>query len=312
LKCIVFGGGGFIGSNLCAGLLQAGHEVRVFEYPHVPGQCPEHLLKHLEWIEGDITNPDDVDLAMAGCNVAFHLVSTCLPKSSNQNPVYDIESNLVATVRLLESAHRHKVGKVVFASSGGTVYGIPHIPLIGESHPTEPICSYGIVKLAIEKYLHLFYTLHGLDYVALRIANPYGIGQRVAASQGAVAVFLHRALNREPIEIWGDGSVVRDYIHISDVVSSFVACIEYQGPEKVFNIGAGIGRSLNDLVRVIGQVLEQPVNCNYNPSRQFDVPINVLDIQRAIDHLGWAPRMEFEEGIRDTLVWMRTLRLVPH
>src|SRR5262249_42060795 len=142
---------------------------------------------------------------LEGCQTCFHLVSTTLPKSSNADPVFDVESNVLATIRLLTQAIQTGLKKVVFVSSGGTVYGVPkQIPIL-ETHATDPMCSYGITKLSIEKYLHLFHVLHGLDYTVLRLSNPFGEGQRVHASQGAVAVFLGKVLRGETVEIWGDG-----------------------------------------------------------------------------------------------------------
>ena len=138
-----------------------------------------------------------------------------------------------------------RIRKFIFVSSGGTVYGIPQEVPIKESHPTEPICSYGISKLAIEKYMNLFHLLHGMEYCVLRLANPFGERQRVAAAQGAVTVFLDKALRNEEIEIWGDGSVVRDYFYVSDAVSAMTKALAYEGSSGVFNIGSGVGQSLN-------------------------------------------------------------------
>lgn len=306
MKCLILGGGGFIGANLSAGLTAAGHSVRIFEHPHTQGQQPSQIARYDEWVEGDFLNPTDVDDALEGCDAVFHLVSTSLPRSSNDNPPYDVESNLVSTLRMLESARRHRIGKVIFCSSGGTVYGVPRQIPISETHPTDPICSYGIVKLAIEKYLHLFHVLHGVDYRVARLANPYGQGQRLVASQGAVAVFLHHALNDEPIEIWGDGSVTRDYIHIDDVVAALLEMLRYDGPERIFNIGSGRGLSLNALMGEIGKILGRDVRHEYRPGRQFDVPVNILDIARAQQELNWSPRISLADGVARTLEWVRS------
>lgn len=304
-RVLVLGGGGFIGSNLCAGLLASGHKVRVLEYPHVRPQSAASLLKQVEWHEGDFTNPVEVDAAIQGCDLVFHLISTTLPRSSNENPAYDVESNLIATLRMLDSARRHGVRKVIYASSGGTVYGVPNEVPIPESHPTQPIVSYGITKLSIEKYLHLFYTLYGLDYCILRLANPYGRGQRVVASQGAIAVFLHKALRDETIEIWGDGSVTRDYIYISDVISAMLRAMGETGGHRLFNIGSGEGMSLNLILQHIQVAIGRDVRRKYLPGRSFDVPINVLDTHRAREVLSWRPETGIEEGIRRTLFWMQ-------
>ncbi len=208
-----------MGSHLCDALLAEGHSVRIFDRPNLKRFREFSADEQVEWVEGDFANQEDIARAVPDCDVIYHLVSTTLPKSSNDNPVYDVETNIVGTLHLLEVARKSTVRKVIFISSGGTVYGVPNSTPINEEHPTNPICSYGISKLTIEKYLNLYYTLYGLDYCVLRLANPYGERQRTTVAQGAVAVFLHRALRNETIEIWGDGSVVRDYIYVSDAIS---------------------------------------------------------------------------------------------
>jgi UDP-glucose 4-epimerase len=304
MKILVLGGGGFMGSHLCDALLHAGHQVRVFEYPGIKPLISPELMTSLEWIQGDFTNPAQVDMALQNCDVIYHLVSTTLPKSSNENPSYDIQSNVVSTLNLLESIRRHGIRKIIFLSSGGAIYGIPKEIPIKETHPTDPITSYGIGKLTIEKYLHLYKTLYGIDYCVLRLANPFGERQRVNTSQGAIAVFLHKALLGEEVEIWGDGSVTRDYIYIADVISAMMRALDYFGDTHVFNVGSGVGLSLNRVLNEIEVILGKPVSYVYLPARKFDVPINVLDIERSKTLLHWQPRISFSEGILRTLNWM--------
>jgi UDP-glucose 4-epimerase len=243
--------------------------------------------------------------ALIGCDVCYHLVSTTLPQSSNADPVFDIETNVAGTVRLLNHAVRLGVKKVVFVSSGGTVYGIPRSVPISEDHPTNPICSYGITKLAIEKYLHLYLALHGLEYTVLRLANPFGERQRIQASQGAVAVFMGKVLRGEKIEIWGDGSVVRDYVYIGDAVEAMVKAAGYRGDERVFNIGSGKGVSLNEILEGLEAVTGQKADRRYTAARAFDVPVSVLAVARARAALGWTPTTPFTEGLRKMMAWMR-------
>jgi UDP-glucose 4-epimerase len=295
MRCLVFGGNGFLGSDLCTVLLAQGYDVRVFERPLPKGSA---VPEGVEWYEGDFTNEHDVEEAIQGCDVIFHLISTTLPKSSNENPIYDVQSNIAGTIRMLNLAVKYHVKKVVFTSSGGTVYGIPHQDLITETHPTEPICSYGITKLAIEKYLYLFYTMYGLNYVVMRISNPYGKGLRANATQGAVGVFIERALSHKPIEIWGDGKVVRDYIHVSDVSTAMLAAIDYEGEHRVINISSGCGASLNDILNHIEGVLQRPVERTYQQGRAVDVPINVLSNKLAQQALQWHPQVSLYDGIR--------------
>lgn len=298
------GGAGFLGSNLADALLNGGGEVRIFDRPGIQPYRSFNPDEKMEWLPGDFNSVSDVEVAVQGIQIVYHLISTTLPKTSNDDPIFDVENNVIGTLKLLEAARRAGVEKIVFASSGGTVYGIPEQIPISEDHPTNPLSSYGIGKLAIEKYLRLYNALHGLNYSILRLANPYGERQRVKAAQGAVAVFLHKAMTGIPVEIWGDGSVVRDYIDVSDVVRAMVRVAEYEGEERLFNIGSGCGKSLNDILATIETILKRPVQRIYKPSRVFDVPVNVLDISRAEYNLGWRPQISFEAGVERFYHWL--------
>jgi UDP-glucose 4-epimerase len=299
-SCLVLGGAGFIGSHLAEALLQAGHRVRIFDRPHLD-RLPGFLQRReFEVFTGDFLNPRSLSPALEGSEIVFHLVSTTLPKTSNDNPMYDVESNVMGTLRLLELCRQQRVRKVVFASSGGTVYGVPRSVPIDESHPTDPTCSYGIHKLAIEKYLQLNHRLHGLDYCVVRPANLYGPRQRLDIAQGAVAVFLDRALRGQPIQVWGDGSVVRDYLYVGDAAEALVKAAAYQGEPKVFNLGSGVGTSLRQLIKEIEAVLGRALAVDYAAARALDVPANVLDASLAACHLGWTARTQLAEGLRRT------------
>jgi UDP-glucose 4-epimerase len=261
--------------------------------------------QQFERIEGEFTAAPEIARAIRGCEVVFHLVSTTLPNTSNLDPAFDVETNVIGSIRLLEHALRAGVKRVIFVSSGGTVYGIPALLPIPEEHPTFPICSYGITKLTVEKYLYLYRHLHGLDSVVLRIANPYGERQRTQGSQGAVAVFLGKALRGEPIEIWGDGSVVRDYIHISDVVRALLAAMVYTGHHRLFNIGSGSGSSLNEVIAAIEAATNVTPIRRYLDARPFDVPKSVLSIERAVSELDWRPTVSLPAGVALTANWLR-------
>ena len=304
-KCLVLGGRGFIGTHLINSLLSNGYQVRCFDRPNVLPMGNSHLFNHnFELVEGELTSEADMYKVLEGCDVCFHFISTTLPKSSNADPVFDIESNILGTVRFLNNAVKLGLKKIIFISSGGTVYGVPKQTPILESHPTDPVCSYGITKLTIEKYLSLFKQLHGLDYTVLRLANPYGEHQRINTSQGAVAVFLAKVLSSEPVEIWGDGSVVRDYIYISDVVDALMKSLDYEGDEHVFNIGSGRGYSINEVLDAIEKVTGKQSQRRYLASRVFDVPVSVLSIERAKTLLDWAPKVEFEDGLLRFSDWL--------
>lgn len=305
MKIAVFGGGGFIGSAICDRLLKKGHELRIFERPRVEPYRRFSEKEVVEWMAGDFLSVHDVTTAIDGVDTVIHLISTTLPKSSNDDPVYDVQSNLVASLQLLNAMVKKNVKKIVFISSGGTVYGNPVYLPIDEKHPTDPLVSYGITKLAIEKYLLMYQHFHELKTIILRVANPYGERQRIETAQGAVTVFAKKALFNEPIEIWGDGTVTRDYIYISDVAEAFVRAVDYDGENSVFNISSGKGVNLNELISLIENILGRQVWCKYCGSRPFDVPVNVLDSSLAQQELGWQPRMALKEGLCRTIEWLQ-------
>lgn len=304
-RCLVLGGGGFLGSTIVDRLLAEGCFVRVFERPRVAPFRAFHRDEPVEWVTGDLVSAHDVGAAMEGIDTVIHLVSTTLPKGSNDDPVYDVQSNLVGSLQILNLMVKGGVSKLIFVSSGGTVYGPPQRLPIDETHPTDPQVSYGITKLAIEKYISLYRRMHGLSTCVLRLSNPYGERQRVETAQGAVAVFLHRALRGEPIEIWGDGSVTRDYVYVRDVADAFIAAVRYRGDGAVFNIGSGRGTSLNELLAIMEATLGRPIERRYLPGRPFDVKANVLDGTLAARELGWTARTSIEDGIARTAAWMK-------
>jgi UDP-glucose 4-epimerase len=303
-RCLILGGKGFIGSHLVEAILLAGMSVRVFDKVGVQSLIPPRLSHQIEMFEGDFADPICLKTALDGCDICFHLISTTIPKTSNDAPGYDVQSNVLSTINLLEQARKTNLPKIVFLSSGGTVYGIPKYLPLNETHPTDPLCSYGITKLAIEKYLELYRSLYGIDYTVLRVSNPYGERQRLIASQGAVAVFLGRALNNEKIVIWGDGSVARDYIYIGDVINSLVNVMNYSGKEHIFNIGSGVSTTLLELTAAIESVVGKKLDLGFMPARSIDVPINVLDIKRAKSELGWTPKVKLNDGLLIMKKWI--------
>ena len=291
-KILVIGGSGFLGRNLLDSLLEAEKEVRCLDLTR-----PSDLDPRVEFTEGSFDSPSALGEALQGVDQVFHLASATLPKTSNDNPAFDISTNLQGAVSLLDEVVRHKVKKFIFISSGGTVYGIPEQLPVNENHPTNPLCSYGIVKLAIEKYLRLYTKLYGLSTCSLRLSNPYGKHQRIDTAQGAVAIFLNRALNGEPIEIWGDGGVVRDYLDVQDAVRSMILCLNASCEGTEINIGSGVGTSLNQLLDMVEIACGKPVKRIYKPARDFDVPEIYLKISKAEEILGWRPQVSLQEGL---------------
>jgi len=306
-KCLVLGGCGFIGSHIADGLLESGYKVRIFDKVNVDTQNIDHLIDGIEFLEGDFTNEVDVAQAVKGVDYIFHFVGTTLPKTSTDNPVYDIESNVVSTLKLLDQASKDKIKKVIFASSGGTIYGVPQSTPILEDHSTNPTCSYGISKLMIEKYLELYHMTRGLDYVCFRISNPYGDRQNPQSIQGAVAVFLGSVKDGKPITIWGTGDITRDYIYIKDIVPILIKALQIKVRWRIFNLGSGKGTTLNELVEIIKEVTQRDIEVTYSEGRPIDVQVNVLDISRVRKEFGFTPKTSIRDGIRNTWEWLNRL-----
>ncbi len=233
-------------------------------------------------------------------DVVFHLVSTVIPTNSNQHITQDIKANIVFSSVLFESCIRYKVKKVIFISSGGTVYGKDVSCPISEDMPTNPITSYGIQKLTIEKLLFLYNYMYGLDYRIIRLSNPYGPYQRPNGLLGAVTTFTYNALKGKPILVYGDGSVIRDFIYIDDVIKGIVNISNNETKYKVYNLGSGSGTSIKTLLNTVSSALSCSLNLIYKESRPVDVPVNYLNISRYEQEFGTLNSISLTEGIKKT------------
>jgi UDP-glucose 4-epimerase len=303
-SCLVLGGGGFMGTNLCRRLLASGHRVRAFgRHCRFP-----QGLRGAEWLQGDFSNPAAVAAALETCDVVFHLVHGSMPEAANLAMAMDLHHNVVPSIALLELCAKFGVKRVIFSSSGGTVYGRPAQIPTPENAPTEPICAYGISKLATEKYLALYEELQNLDFRVLRIANPFGPFQIAWKGQGFVAAAVARGLSDQPIEIWGDGSVVRDFVFIDDVIDAFEAAMGDRSSHRIFNIGTGQGQSLLEVVAAIEEALHTKLQIKWGPTRPLDIPISVVAIDRARHSLNWEPKTPFQTGLATTIEWTRQNR----
>lgn len=302
VRCLIMGGGGFLGVNLANALARQGAVVRAF------GRTPADRLaldERVHWSGGYFEDPAAVAEAARGQEIVFHLLSSSVPGSPGQKPVSDLETNVLGTLRFLDICNDAAVRRVVFASSGGTVYGPADRHPISETTPTHPISAYGVGKLAIEKYLALYHHLYGLEYLALRIANAYGPLQSALKRQGVVAAMLSHALAGKPLEIWGTGEVVRDFVHIDDVVSAFLWAATYDGPHRVMNVGSGTGLSINQVASDIEAMTgTAKVPRIYRAGRVADVPVNILDISLITRETPWRPRRLWLDGLRSTAAWM--------
>ena len=306
MNVLVLGGNGFIGSHIVDALCATHHAVRIFDRSADPWR---RQLDGVRYYTGDFTNSPMLAEAMQGVEVVVHLISTTVPSTSNLDPIADIQSNLVSTVQLLQLMEGAGVRRLVYLSSGGTVYGTPRRIPITEDEPLNPICSYGVVKVAIEKYLTMFEYLYGLKPLILRPSNPYGRRQGHMGVQGVVATFMHKVIAGEKITIWGDGSIRRDYVDVSDLARLCCMAIE-TGATGVFNVGYGTGKTINEVIEAIERVTGRKAHTEYLPARRFDVPEVVLDISKAKNAFDWQPEIDFDEGLSRYFTWLQAQEAV--
>jgi len=303
VKALVIGGCGFIGSHVVDRFIRDKWDVIVLD------RRPEKFRKPLptvQYIFDDFSNKVLLEEILSkDVDTVVHAASSVLPSQSNLDPQFDVQSNLLETLALLQCCVKCKVEKVLFASSGGTIYGRAQYTPIDEIHPTNPVCSYGVVKLSIEKYLQLFSQLYGLRFAALRISNPYGPRQDPRASQGAVAVFLLKVLTNEKLAIWGDGGVIRDFVYVEDIAELFF-CAANSDIGGVFNAGSGAGVGILDLISHIGATVGVKPQIEFLPARDFDVPTNVLNCTKAKTQFGWSPKISLHDGLTRSAKWQKT------
>lgn len=291
-RVLVLGGNGFIGSHLVEALVANGKRVRVL----TRSGCKHTQLIHgVDYRYADFADSASVAESLADVDIVIHLISTTVPATANLDPLADIHGNLLSSVRLLQQMRDLGVSRLVFLSSGGTVYGDAKSVPIPEEHERNPLSSYGIVKVAIENYIAMFCTQHGLRSLVLRVSNPYGPRQGHLGIQGVIPTFFQRIITGDEIRIWGDGSNVRDYIYISDLISFIVQSID-KDLTGVYNVGSGRGVSLRDVLSLIEEISGITAKVKHFPPRGFDVKRVVLDISKARQALDWAPVVSLREG----------------
>jgi UDP-glucose 4-epimerase len=268
-KCIIYGGGGFIGSHLCDKLLDEGYSVTIFDKLNFNKQNLTHNLSRIKIIEGDFNNEIDIRNSLKNIDVVFHLVSSTLPANSNDNPVYDVETNLISSLHLFDE------------------------------------CVINNIKKTIEDYLFMFNKIYGLEYNVFRLSNPYGERQNPFVSQGVIPVFLRKIIKNEKIEIWGDGEVTRDYIYIKDAVELIVKSIYINSSSKVFNLSSSIGYSLNQIISIMKNITRVNPEVIYKKGRNIDVPVNILDNSLAVETFNWRPVTDIKLGIESTYNYLK-------
>lgn len=305
-KCLVLGADGFIGYHLTMGLLNAGHEVRAFcrLREGKPINLPEEHSS-MELFSGDFFKQGDLDRALSGIEYVFHLVSTTNPATSAQNPLLDIETNVRMSVELFQLCAAHKVRRVIFPSTGGAIYGRAVEHAFSEHDVAEPISPYAIGKQAIEGYLRFYDQAHDLDYLSFRISNPFGERQNIVGSQGVIPIFMKHLKDGSALTLYGDGSMIRDYIFVTDLTDAIVRSFDKPAKHHLYNLGNGLGVSLNQLIEKLERTTGMKAKIDSRPSRPSDIQNVVLDVSRFESEFGKLAKTPFEKALSTTWAFVK-------
>lgn len=312
MKILITGGAGFIGSNVADALLAANHEVHVLD--DLSTGFRENVNSGVTLHELDIRTPEAAELVEGGqFDILCHHAAQMDVRRSVREPQFDADVNIRGTLNLLEAAVRGKVKRVVYASTGGAVYGEPMYLPVKEDHPVNPICHYGISKHTVEHYLYLYRHLYKLGYVVLRYPNVYGPRQNPWGEAGVTAIFAVKYLRGEAPVINGDGMQLRDYVHVTDIAQANILAMNLSNREiegDIFNIGWGKGSSVEELDRIIRSYAGTSLKPTYGPSLAEEIIKVSLDPSRANAILGWKASIPFEEGLKDLVEYHRNKMLL--
>lgn len=310
-KIVVFGADGFIGQNLVRALAAVSdNQILAFDRfadYQAGGEHQFTALTNVEVVAGNFFNRDEVANVLDDTQYVFHLISSTTPATSNSDPFIDIDTNVRSTIELLQLCVEKKVKKVIFPSSGGTVYGDIDSQAIDEDTVPAPRSPYGIGKLTIEHYLRYFNFTSGLEYIIYRIANPYGPGQNIYGKQGVIPIFMHKFLTHEPLTIFGDGSMIRDYIYIDDLIRMIVGSYDKDNKYQVYNLGSGNGETVNQIVSAIESCTGSPAERTSLETPPTYIHKSVLSIERFVEEFGIQPSVTIEDGISRTWDYVKSL-----
>lgn len=301
---LVLGANGFIGSHLVDSLVVAGHSVRAFD--RFSSRRPQFIPSdQIEVMAGNYLDVADLKRSLENVEYVFHFISTTTPASADNDPSIDIDTNIRMSVELFKLCSQAQVKKVIFASTGGSIYGDVDSSSYKETDTPYPVSPYAIGKLTIEHYLRYFRVKHGLDSICLRLSNPYGERQPFDRKQGVIPIFLERIARDLPITVFGDGSMVRDYVYVKDMTNTIAAIFEKKTTYDTYNIGSGMGADINQLIEMSRIVSGKTPTIDYKDAPSTFVKKAVLDTARFTEEFGQSGMVtSLEDGMRATYTYI--------
>ena len=310
-RTVVTGGAGFIGSHLADCLVKRGDAVLIID-DFSTGRLDNlvQIQNQVETIDTDIANSETIDLIAAyKPDTVFHLAAQMDVRHSVGNPISDAKTNIIGLLNVFEGARKCQAKKVVIASSGGTIYGESDSEVFlttDEYAKRRPICPYGVAKVASDLYLDVYRTLYGMSGTSLALGNVYGPRQNPHGEAGVVSIFAGALLDSKQVSIFGTGEQVRDFVYVIDAVEAFLCAEQYNG-SHLFNIGTGIGTSINDLYKMLASITNSSDKPKFEKARKGELNRSVLNSQLAYYKLGWQPSISLYSGLERTVEWFKTL-----
>ncbi len=306
MKVLVTGGAGFIGSNIVDELINGGYEVIVVD--DLSSGKEDNINKEAKFYKCDIQSPElDAIFKREQPDYVNHHAAQMDVRRSVSDPLYDAKINVLGTINVLQNCVNHKVKKVIFASSGGAIYGEQDIFPAPETHPLRPISPYGITKLTAEHYLYYYETSYGINYTVLRYANVYGPRQDPFGEAGVVAIFIKKMLDGKQPLINGDGKQTRDFVYVGDVVRANILALTTNSRDKIFNIGTGIETPINMVFDHLKNIINPSIEEKHGPSKQGEQRRSVIDCIKASRILNWSPETPLRDGLRNTCDYFKIL-----
>jgi UDP-glucose 4-epimerase len=304
MNILITGAAGFIASNIADAYLASGHSVTIID--NLSTGNKKNLPKSAKFYQLDLRSTAEVEKVFADSkfDIVNHHAAQIDVRKSVANPVYDAEINIIGIINLLELCRKYQVQKFIFASTGGAIYGEGIKLPADENHPVNPECPYAVAKRTSELYIELYSRLYKLNYIILRYPNVYGPRQNPKGEAGVNAIFIGQMLAGKTPTIFGDGSQIRDYLFVEDVVQANLIALT-QMKNGTFNLGWGIGTSVNEIYQHLQKIIGFPNPANYAPARAGEIQRIYLNSQKAQTELGWKPHYDFATGLNKTVDWFR-------